>query len=171
MARNGETIEIDRGYRALMASLKEMRQGPHVRVGFFEGSQGGTSGGEAGGATIAQYMLINELGVRDPEGGWRIPPRPAMQRMADEQRGKVAQMMREGLARIATGRGTPRGELARVGLHLTASLVRKITSLREPANAASTIRGKGSSNPLIDSGAARNAVEFKVVDRDGGKLA
>ena len=37
-----------------------------------------------------------------------------------------------------------------------------MTNLRSPPNAASTIRRKGSSNPLIDSGALRQSVTFKV---------
>lgn len=37
-----------------------------------------------------------------------------------------------------------------------------MTELRTPANAASTVRKKGSDNPLIDSGALRQSVTHKV---------
>lgn len=52
--------------------------------------------------------------------------------------------------------------LEAVGVVAAAAVKVYMTDLKTPPNAASTIRNKGSSNPLIDSGAMRQSVTHKV---------
>lgn len=52
--------------------------------------------------------------------------------------------------------------LETVGLVAAAAVKVYMTDLKTPPNAASTIRKKGSNNPLIDSGAMRQSVTHKV---------
>ncbi|BCQ68236.1 hypothetical protein PEQA60_22260 [Pseudomonas sp. Eqa60] len=52
--------------------------------------------------------------------------------------------------------------LEAVGVVAEAAVKVYMTELRTPPNAASTIRQKGSSNPLIDTGAMRQSVTHKV---------
>lgn len=52
--------------------------------------------------------------------------------------------------------------LERVGVVAVGMVQKYITELRTPPNAPSTIKAKGSSNPLIDSGALRQSVTYKV---------
>lgn len=52
--------------------------------------------------------------------------------------------------------------LETVGVVAAAKVKVYMTDLKTPPNAASTIRKKGSSNPLIDSGAMRQSVTHKV---------
>jgi hypothetical protein len=40
----------------------------------------------------------------------------------------------------------------------------EITDLRTPPNAESTIRAKGSDNPLIDTGALRQSIRYVIDD-------
>ena len=54
----------------------------------------------------------------------------------------------------------------RVGLVASGEVKKYMTELKTPPNAASTIRQKGSSNPLIDSGAMRASVNYKVGSDD-----
>ena len=54
------------------------------------------------------------------------------------------------------------GALNRVGLVAVGNVQKYMTELRTPPNAASTIKKKKSSNPLIDSGALRQSVTYKV---------
>jgi len=49
-----------------------------------------------------------------------------------------------------------------VGVIAVASVRKYMTDLRTPPNASSTIRKKGSSNPLIDSGSLRGSVDAVV---------
>ena len=51
----------------------------------------------------------------------------------------------------------------RLGLALQNRIQRRITDLKRPANAPSTIAMKGSSNPLIDTGFMRASVTYEVV--------
>lgn len=52
--------------------------------------------------------------------------------------------------------------LNKVGLVAVGFVQKYMTDLRSPPNAASTIKKKGSSNPLIDSGALRQSVTYKI---------
>ena len=52
--------------------------------------------------------------------------------------------------------------LNRVGVVAVAEVQKYMTELRTPPNAPSTIKKKGSSNPLIDSGALRQSVTYKI---------
>lgn len=53
-----------------------------------------------------------------------------------------------------------------VGVIAVASVRKYMTDLRTPPNAQGTIRKKGSSNPLIDSGALRGSVDAVVQDTE-----
>lgn len=55
--------------------------------------------------------------------------------------------------------------LEQVGLIAVAKVQQKIVDVRTPPNAPSTIRKKGSSNPLIDTGAMRQSVSHLLSDR------
>ena len=52
--------------------------------------------------------------------------------------------------------------LNRVGVVAVAHVQKYMTELRTPPNAPSTIKKKGSSNPLIDSGSLRASVTYKI---------
>jgi phage gpG-like protein len=52
--------------------------------------------------------------------------------------------------------------LNQVGVVAVGMVQKYMTDLRSPANAPSTIKKKGSSNPLIDSGALRQSVTYKI---------
>lgn len=52
--------------------------------------------------------------------------------------------------------------LNKIGVVAVGLVQKYMTELRTPPNAASTIKKKGSSNPLIDSGALRQSVTYKV---------
>lgn len=52
--------------------------------------------------------------------------------------------------------------LNKLGIVAQGDIQSEITSLRSPPNSAVTIARKGSSNPLIDTGAMRQAVTWVV---------
>lgn len=58
--------------------------------------------------------------------------------------------------------GTMNMALNRVGVVAVGMVQKYMTDLRTPPNAPSTIKKKGSSNPLIDSGALRQSVTYKI---------
>lgn len=102
----------------------------------------------------AGYM---ELGVTQPHN-ITIPARPWLEP-------GVASATPEVLATIQDGMEAGRSMdqiLDAVGVVAAAKVKVYMTELKTPPNAASTIRKKGSSNPLIDTGAMRQSVTHQV---------
>ena len=50
----------------------------------------------------------------------------------------------------------------RVGAYVKGKIRDSITALKEPPNAPETVRRKGSSDPLLDTGTLRNSVDWEV---------
>lgn len=153
MALKGvQTVVIDRGMDKFEAQL-EKAEGSFTDIGIF----GGMARIDGDLTSIALYALINELGAEN------IPERSFIRSVVDENRVRYNKFITDGLDGIILGRKTVEQVLNELGIIVKGDIKRKITELKEPPNAPSTIRAKrGSTNPLIDTGAMRNAVEYKV---------
>lgn len=97
------------------------------------------------------------LGVTQPHK-INIPARPWLSPGVDASNLEYVKLIEDGIANGDTMDQT----LNRVGVVAVASVQRYMTELRTPPNAPSTIKRKGSSNPLIDSGAMRQSVTYKI---------
>lgn len=98
-----------------------------------------------------------ELGITGPHQ-IKIPARPWLipgARSGNDEYLKIIETT------IAKG-GTAEEALDKVGVVAVAMVQKYMTDLSSPPNAPSTIKKKGSSNPLIDSGAMRQSVTFKI---------
>ena len=89
----------------------------------------------------AEKALYNHFGTED------IPARPFLQ----FDQNAAAKLVRKAIVSDGDTVG-----MIKVGL--TGMIQENIRELKRPANADSTIKKKGSSNPLIDTGAMRQAV-------------
>lgn len=102
-----------------------------------------------------------ELGVTSPHV-IKIPARPWLNPGVasgnDEYLNIITTTLEKG--------GTPEQALNKVGVVAVGKVQKYMTDLRSPPNAASTIKKKGSSNPLIDNGHLRASVTYKI---DSGK--
>ncbi|WP_212806132.1 hypothetical protein [Pseudomonas sp. Eqa60] len=98
-----------------------------------------------------------ELGVTKPHN-ITIPARPWLEPGVASATQEVLLTIQEG---IEAGQSMDQ-ILEAVGVVAEAAVKVYMTELRTPPNAASTIRQKGSSNPLIDTGAMRQSVTHKV---------
>ena len=108
--------------------------------------------------TMAQLGALHEYGsekAKIPERSWL---RSTFERRSRAWANRVGGELSDYMSR---GAGLVMG-MALVGEHMASDLRRKITTLRRPRNAKSTIRRKGSSNPLIDTGLMRNSVRGRV---------
>ncbi len=102
----------------------------------------------------AGYM---ELGVTQAHT-IDIPARPWLEPGVDSATPEVLATIQEGM-----NEGKTMDEiLEAVGVVAEGKVKVYMTELKTPPNAASTIRKKGSSNPLIDKGAMRQSVTHKV---------
>lgn len=98
-----------------------------------------------------------ELGITGPHQ-INIPARPWLipgARSGNDEYLKIIETT------IAKG-GTAEEALGKVGVVAVAMVQKYMTDLSSPPNAPSTIKKKGSSKPLIDSGAMRQSVTFKI---------
>jgi hypothetical protein len=122
----------------------------------------GFPAGEADSGVI-ERALFNEFGTKN------IPERPALRNAVRSNRTVYRSMMKAEARTILLGavKGHDSAKakiraLKRLGIRAQGDIQSEITSLQTPPNAASTIRQKGSSNPLIDTGEMRKSVTYKV---------
>lgn len=98
-----------------------------------------------------------ELGVTSPHV-IKIPARPWLNPGVASGNKEYLQIVE---TTIKDG-GTMTQALNKVGVVAVGKVQKYMTDLRTPPNAPSTIKKKGSSNPLIDSGALRQSVTYKL---------
>jgi hypothetical protein len=139
--------------------ISSLFPGPNlVKVGF--------PAGEADAENI-QKAIWNEFGTNRG-----IPERPFMRNTMRKKKAEYRAVMKAAAATIieqaALGESVAkekRKALKKLGIKAQGDIQAEITALRTPPNAPSTIRQKGSSNPLINSGEMRAAVTFKVEEK------
>jgi len=98
-----------------------------------------------------------ELGVTGPHV-IKIPARPWLNPGVASGNVEYLAIIEKTIA----DKGTIEQALNKVGVVAVGKVQKYMTDLRTPPNAASTIKKKGSSNPLIDSGALRQSVTYKI---------
>ncbi len=136
-----------------------------VKVGFPAGMAAGS---------VIERAIYNEFGTRGGAsgGGWGgpIPERPFMRNAMRNNLGKYEALLRaEGrriLVACISGDIGPTAlisqALSKIGIAAQADVQGEISSLMSPPLSPVTIARKGSSKPLIDSGAMRSAVTYLV---------
>jgi len=102
----------------------------------------------------AGYMV---LGVTQPHD-INIPARPWLEPGVESATPEVLATIQDGM-----DEGKTMDQIIEsIGVVAEGAVKVYMTELKTPPNAASTIRNKGSSNPLIDTGAMRQSVTHKV---------
>jgi len=131
-------------WQLMLSTMLRNRQG-RVEVGLFDN------------AAITEYGFYNEFGTRT------IPARSFIRSTLDQNRRRYQQIIEDGLNQAMLA-GVPLTRmLNKLGTTQSRDIKRKITSLRTPPNAPSTIASKGFNNPLIETGAMRNAIRHRVI--------
>jgi hypothetical protein len=105
--------------------------------------------------TLAQLGLIHEYGNE------HIPARPFLIPALQEGRASLQALTGQLLKRVVLGRTTMRDALGKLGAEGEAMVKTKIRNGDFVELAESTIRKKGSSQPLIDTGQMLNAVQWE----------
>ena len=139
--------------RKYFRELQKMTE-MEVRVGF----QGDEKYED--GTSIAEVAAINELGSSD------IPERPFM-RQSFENHESELQAACDAANRLVSSGGSADQALQQIGVVAKGLVQEEIVNGGFAPNAESTIRKKGSEQPLIDTGTMRQSVNF-VVKRRGG---
>lgn len=100
---------------------------------------------------------------------WRIPPRPVLAPAMESHKEEVAEQMKKALKAVLKG-GSVSTELGKVGM-LGQNICRDWFTNPEnkwAKNSPITIKKKGSSNPLIDTGEMRKAITYVIRDKENG---
>lgn len=133
----------------LAALSKATERTPSVKVGFLEGAR------YPDGTSVAMVATVNEFGA--PSRGQ--PPRPFFRNMVTAKRDTwgdaLAKQMTATDDNVAVA-------LDRMGQGIKGQLQQSIRDLTEPPLAASTVRAKGFSKPLIDTSVMLKSVDYEV---------
>ena len=133
--------------------LKELSS-LEVRIGFQKGKAS-----EDDGTDICDVAAWNELGTVN------MPSRPFLRKSVDDTEGVINSFLQSQKKDIVSGSSAEQ-VLKEIGIFQKDLIQEKITSGSFAPNAASTIRKKGSSKPLIDTGRMRQSVDY-VIQRKG----
>lgn len=120
--------------------------------------------GKASSLNLAQIAAVNEFGAT---GAGRnksvtIPERSFMRSTMETHKNEIHNYASGQLLLALSGKSNAPQAFKRIGIYIESLIKRTITNLRTPPNAPSTIKGKGSSNPLIDTGRMRSSIASKV---------
>lgn len=150
--------EIARRLNSLF-SEKTVLIGIHEDSGIHAPSeQGGRPIGMAQlGALLNYGDETNELNGRFAP----IPPRPWLIPGVQKSKQHIVDVIGDALRND----GNLDMALEKIGLLVVGEVQQYMTDLKEPPNSAYTIAQKGSGNPLIDTGALRASVTYKVTDQ------
>ena len=126
--------------------LKPLADKNQLKVGFFETSQ------YQNGIYVADVAKNNEFGTLE------IPSRPFFRNAIENNSKKWINFLAQDLVKSENAEISYNrlGEVAR------GDIVKSINQTNSPANSPLTIKAKGSSKPLIDTGFLRANVTFKV---------
>jgi hypothetical protein len=168
----------DKGYARLLRDLHDLgpieavvgireEKGKHAYDADEVLSKGGTSGDM--GLTVAAAATVNEYGSEDG----RIPERSFMRSTFDENRDRYAAGIRIGIEKAIDGslagsrpvHGGVLEVIEVVAAVVVGDVQEKIVAGPFKPNAPYTIRKKGSSKPLIDTGRMRQSIDYEIRER------
>lgn len=148
------------GLEGLIARRRRARaEGLLVKVGLPRGS--GTHG--PSGLPVVELGAIHEFG----SGDGRIPERSFLRGTMDAKEREHNALIRKLGHAVDTGKQSPRVALEQLGMAAAANIQERIADGIPPANAPATVKRKGSSTPLIDTGALRQAITHQVFKKGG----
>lgn len=110
------------------------------------------------GVDMVDIALFNELGTV------HSPSRPFIRDSLNNNKDKISQFMQSAAKGIVNGKSAE-DVLKKIGTFQKGLIQKEITSGNFVPNSPATIRKKGSSTPLIDTGRMRQSVNFVVRER------
>lgn len=160
MKLTAQTTRIDKGLDAFKKRLEIIRlRGAYVKAGIL-GAKGAAQ--RTNSLTVAQQASIHEYGLGN------VPARPFIRPPFEINRTKYLEILKAGY-RLATKNKTPEGFrklLALVGQKMAADIKNYVTQGTgvPPPLSPKTIKRKGSSRPLVDTGQMLNSISYVVIE-------
>jgi len=158
--------DIDRGWDRAKLNILKM-DNSFVKVGVQDGSE--LAQLKAGPGPDEQHepseleliAWVNEFGSSDG----KIPSRSFIRHAFDQNKTEIQNLQDRLYTSVLLGRTSVRKGLKIMGTFMVSKTQKRITDVKTPANAPRTIKRKGSSNPLIDTGQLRQSIMSKEVMR------
>lgn len=145
----GGVRDIDKGWKRVKTELRRMDKA-YVKIGLLQNA------GRSGKTSLAMIGFWNEFGTRN------IPARSFIRSTEAEKRSTYTLVARREADKIIRGQSSVFRSLSLMGQLAESHVKKKITVIRRPRNAASTIAKKGFDNPLIHTGRMRASVRYVV---------
>jgi hypothetical protein len=147
--------DVDRGYKDLVARVFSAAQrSPQIDVGVLEGP--GSQPDGDGSIRIIEVAVFNEFGTAT------IPERSFIRAWFDENEAGLRQDLVKLMQSVIRGQRTADQVLELLGQRCVGQIQERMAAGIDPENAPSTIARKGSSTPLIDTGALRSSISYRV---------
>ena len=146
---NVKFIGGDKSVNKIKALIKAKQEYKGYEVGFFINAR------YLNGESVAMVAFRNEYGIGN------IPERPFF-RLANRASSKKIFIFVKKLLTFNDSYVLSKHDINKIGQIHQLAIVNSIIKLREPPNADSTIKAKGSSNPLYASGMMSRSVTYKV---------
>lgn len=153
MPPHGELKDIDRGWRETIQKMAAAasKPGAHVTVGW-----PASAGQHSSGMSVAEIAAVHEFGTA------RTPQRSMLRATVEIYDHKYQDALRKIGIGITHGRIDLKSGLDLLGVMIKGDVQKRIAAGIMPPNAASTVKRKGSSTPLIHTGQMRNALDHEV---------
>lgn len=153
--------DVDRGWAAILKNAHALARGTAVKVGVLASDPKGAASEPGGDLTVAAIAAIMEYGTHDGH----VPARPWLRPAFDRARERLIALAGKGLLGVLVGDTTVPIVLGQMGATLVSEARNGITAGAgiPPPNAPSTIRRKGSSRPLVDTGRLVGAITWVVL--------
>lgn len=144
--------DTDKGFDNFSKLLAQMAK-IKIEAGVFSDAGSNPKSGQS----IVEYAYYNEYGTE------HIPARPFMRITADDKNDHWSNLVADCFDKALVNEGKAiEHDLRRVGEQMVADIKETISSNISPANAPATVKRKGSSRTLIDTGALRAAISSRV---------
>ena len=143
---------VDHGYKVLMESVAGLSEPTSIAVGVLERD----AQTEDGAVTVLDVGTWNEFGTVG------IPSRSFIRDWVDGNRKRAQGILKKLLQRVIAGELTEDASLEQFGAWAKGEIQARIARGVPPPNAASTVKRKGSSTPLIDTGILRSSIDYEV---------
>jgi hypothetical protein len=144
---------VDHGANALMARLVQAAKGAELQVGIL--AKGNEAAKGAAGQTVADVATRNEFGLG-------VPERSFIRGWYDENLEQNRRDFRVLQRQVLRGEITQAQSFGRLGSKFVGDIQKRIVAHIDPPNAASTVKAKGSSTPLVDTGQLKSSITFQV---------
>lgn len=155
------TTDKDMGRLHILQQMR-LARGAFVLTGWPERKGGAKPHTPGEPLTMAELASVHEFGTKKGTVP-KIDARPMLRYIFDKNKEKYRESLREVVKAVIEEGGTFKGGLTLFGEEVVGDTKKWITDLKEPDIKQATKDAKGSSNPLIDTAAMRDAVDKQVV--------